>query len=53
MLEKQIENMKLQLDHLILTEPFSSPTILSYSQALDELIVEFMKRKASQKTSGI
>lgn len=51
MLEKKIEEMKHQLDQLILTEPVSSQKLLAYSQALDRLIVEVMKRKPDQKIS--
>ena len=49
MLEKKIEKMKIQLNQMILTEPFDSQRLLSHSQALDRLIVDIMKRKANQR----
>lgn len=48
MLENKIKKMKSQLDQMILTETMDSKRLLAHSQALDRMIVEFMKRKAVQ-----
>jgi hypothetical protein len=48
MLEKTIEQMKQQLDQMILTEDLSSKRLLQQSQVLDRLIVAVMIRKANK-----
>lgn len=52
MLEKKIREMKQQLDQMILTEDLSNKRLLHHSQALDLLLVDYMRRNVRLHSSS-
>ena len=47
MVEEEIEKMKQLLDQMILTEKLCSKKLLQHSQALDILLVNYMRRETT------
>jgi len=52
-LQKKIENMRKELHELIDKHGIDSNTVLEYSQKLDKILCEFIKKKNSIEFSSV